>query len=88
MFYSGEFLDTSAIPESGDPPEGGPGSTCLGALTFNPRYGLQMIRARLTILAGGGAGVLWRETTNPPCATADAIAMAFRAGGTVWPTPR
>ena len=40
-----------------------------------------MIRARVTILAGGGAGMLWRETTNPPCATADSIAMVFRAGG-------
>jgi L-aspartate oxidase len=52
----------------------------LGAVTFHPRYGLQMIWARQTILAGGGAGVLWRETTNPTSATADAIALAFRAG--------
>ena len=42
-----------------------------------------MIRARVTILAGGGAGMLWRETTNPPCATADPIAMVFRAGGVI-----
>jgi L-aspartate oxidase len=77
------FSDCFAIDLATDPPEGGSGSTCLGVLTFNPRYGLQMIRARVTILAGGGAGVLWRETTNPPCATADAIAMVFRAGGTI-----
>ena len=77
------FQGCFAIDLVTDPPAGGPGSTCLGALTFNPRFGLQMIRARVTILAGGGAGVLWRETTNPPCATADAIAMVFRAGGTV-----
>ncbi len=63
-----------------DPPEGGPGSTCVGALTWHPRYGLQMILARQTILAAGGAGMLWRETSNPAGATADAIAMAFRAG--------
>jgi L-aspartate oxidase len=66
-----------------DPPAGGPGAVCLGALTYHPRYGLQIVRARVTILAGGGAGVLWRETTNPPCATADGIALAFRAGVTV-----
>ena len=66
-----------------DPPDGGAGATCLGALTYNPRYGLQIVRARATILAGGGAGMLWRETTNPPCATADAIAMAFRASATL-----
>jgi len=59
-------------------PDAGP--ACIGALTYHPRYGLQMIRARQTILAAGGAGVLWRETSNPPQATADALAMAFRAG--------
>ncbi|MGA2265582.1 MAG: L-aspartate oxidase [Phycisphaerae bacterium] len=77
------FQECFAIDLLTDPPEGGAGATCLGAMTFNPRFGLQIIRARVTILAGGGAGVLWRETTNPPCATADAIAMVFRAGGTV-----
>jgi L-aspartate oxidase len=66
-----------------DPPGGGPGSACIGALTYNPRYGLQVIRARQTILAAGGAGMLWRETSNPPNATADAIAIAFRAGVTL-----
>ena len=66
-----------------DPPAGGPGSQCVGAMTFHPRFGLQVIRARQTILAAGGAGVLWRETTNPPHATADAIALAFRAGATL-----
>ena len=52
----------------------------LGAVTFHPRYGLQMIWARQTVLAAGAAGVLWRETTNPAGATADAVALAFRAG--------
>ncbi len=63
-----------------DPPAGGPGSRCIGALTCHPRYGPQLILAARTILAAGGAGVLWRETTNPPVSTADAAAMAFRAG--------
>jgi len=66
-----------------DPPAGGAGSQCVGALTFHPRFGLQMIRARQTILAAGGAGMLWRETTNPSHATADALALAFRAGATL-----
>ena len=66
-----------------DPPEGGPRAACVGAMTYHERYGLQMIRARQTILAAGGAGMLWRETSNPPNATADAIAMAFRAGAMV-----
>ena len=63
-----------------EPPEGGDQAVCIGAMTFNQRYGLQIIRAKQTILAAGGAGILWRETTNPPGATADAIALAFRAG--------
>jgi len=66
-----------------DPPEGGNGATCVGALAYHPRYGPQLILAARTILAAGGAGVLWRETTNPAVATADALAIAFRAGATL-----
>lgn len=60
-----------------------PGSACLGAITHHPRYGLQMIWARTTILASGGAGQVYRETSNPPPATADGLAMAARAGATL-----
>ncbi|MHC4562383.1 MAG: L-aspartate oxidase [Planctomycetota bacterium] len=66
-----------------DPPVGGDGATCVGALTYHERYGLQMILARQVILAAGGTGMLWRETSNPPIATADGMAMAFRAGATI-----
>ncbi|CAG1005158.1 L-aspartate oxidase [Phycisphaerales bacterium] len=60
-----------------------PGSPVMGAITHHPKYGLQVIWARATILASGGAGVLYRETTNPPQATADGLAMAYRAGATL-----
>ncbi len=60
-----------------------PGSPVLGAITHHERYGLQMIWARATILAGGGAGVIYRETTNPRTATGDGLAMAYRAGATL-----
>jgi L-aspartate oxidase len=63
-----------------DPPAGGSKARCIGAMTYHSRFGLQMIWAKQTILAAGGAGMLWRETTNPPQATADAVAMCFRAG--------
>ena len=53
---------------------------CLGALTFHPKHGYQCIWARQTVLATGGAGRLYRETTNPPGATADGLAIAYRAG--------
>lgn len=60
--------------------DGQNGGACVGALTYHPRYGLQVIRAKQTILAAGGAGMLWRETSNPPNATAGAVGLAFRAG--------
>ncbi len=52
----------------------------VGAVTFNPKYGHQMFWATTTILASGGCGRVYRETTNPPVATGDGLAMALRAG--------
>ncbi|MFN0131946.1 MAG: L-aspartate oxidase [Phycisphaerales bacterium] len=60
-----------------------PGAPVMGAITHHPRYGLQMIWAQATILATGGAGQLYRESTNPRVATADGPAMAYRAGATL-----
>lgn len=56
---------------------------CRGALTQHPKYGLQVIWAAAVILAGGGCGQVYRESTNPPVATGDAIAMGWRAGATL-----
>ena len=53
---------------------------CVGAIGYKPKIGFEIIWAANTILATGGAGRLYRETTNPEVATADGIAMAYRAG--------
>jgi len=52
---------------------------CIGILGHD-NQGTQIIWAANTILATGGAGQLYRETTNPEVATADGLAMAYRAG--------
>jgi L-aspartate oxidase len=53
---------------------------CRGAIVAN-RFGEKiLVWARQTILTTGGAGQIYRESTNPPVATADGHAMAYRAG--------
>ncbi len=59
------------------------GGACRGAITYHPRYGHQMIWAKATVLAAGGCGRIYRETTNPATATADGMAMAWRAGASL-----
>jgi L-aspartate oxidase len=54
--------------------------TCRGALVWNNQHGKTMVWAKQTILATGGAGQLYRETTNPEVATGDGMALAYRAG--------
>ncbi|MFB0831753.1 L-aspartate oxidase [Brevibacillus laterosporus] len=56
---------------------------CVGVLALKPCGELFAIQSHATILATGGAGQLYRYTTNPDIATADGIAMAYRAGAEV-----
>jgi L-aspartate oxidase len=53
---------------------------CVGAVVWRIGHGLLLIWAKQTILASGGAGMVYRETTNPPVATGDGMAAAYRAG--------
>jgi len=55
---------------------------CVGVLSLINGQ-VNVIWAKRTILASGGAGQLYRETTNPKIATADGHAMAYRAGATL-----
>ncbi len=58
------------------------GEACSGAFALH-RDELLELRARATILATGGSCALWARTTNPPGATGDGIALAYRAGARV-----
>jgi L-aspartate oxidase len=53
---------------------------CVGALVSRPKQGRLLVWAKQTVLASGGAGMVYRETTNPPVATGDGMAAAYRAG--------
>jgi L-aspartate oxidase len=53
---------------------------CYGALVQKPDGQKVFVRGNATILCSGGAGQLYRYTTNPVIATGDGIAIAYRAG--------
>lgn len=55
----------------------------FGALVCNDKNEIVAFCAPQVVLATGGAGQLFRETTNPAIATGDGVALAFRAGAAV-----
>ena len=59
------------------------GGRACGVLTQNDRGDLQAYAAGHVILATGGGGQIYRETTNPVIATGDGVAIGFRGGAIV-----
>jgi L-aspartate oxidase len=53
---------------------------CVGAVLLAGSEGVRIVGAKAVVLATGGAGQVYLRTTNPPVATGDGMAMAYRAG--------
>ncbi len=61
-----------------------PDIECYGAYVFNSdTEDIDTILAKVTVMCTGGAGQIYKNTTNPVIATGDGISMAYRAKGRV-----
>jgi L-aspartate oxidase len=61
-----------------------PDIECYGVYALNLNTNnIEKILAKVTLMASGGVGQVYRTTTNPKIATGDGIAMAYRAKGRI-----
>ena len=60
--------------------EGAVAGLTLHVMGEGQRDGIGAVRARAIVLASGGLGQVFAQTTNPPVSTGDGMALAVRAG--------
>jgi L-aspartate oxidase len=61
-----------------------PDITCFGVYVLNAKTNrIEKITTKLTLLATGGNGQVYRTTTNPYIATGDGVAIVYRAKGRI-----
>jgi L-aspartate oxidase len=61
-----------------------PDIECYGVYVLNSKINkVEKILAKITLLAAGGNGQVYRTTTNPSIATGDGVAMVYRAKGRI-----
>ncbi|GHT50518.1 L-aspartate oxidase [Spirochaetia bacterium] len=57
---------------------------CYGVYVLNTLTNeIEKVLAKITVLATGGCGQVYRTTTNPTIATGDGVAMVYRAKGRI-----
>jgi L-aspartate oxidase len=61
----------------------GSDGSCIGARVLHEDGTTSVARGGVVLLATGGAGHVYSDTTNPPVATGDGVAMAYRIGAAV-----
>ncbi|MGH8702595.1 MAG: FAD-dependent oxidoreductase, partial [Burkholderiales bacterium] len=59
------------------------GGAVQGVALMDEKGAIHEVRAGAVLLASGGLGQVYRETTNPGVATGDGVAMAFRSGAAI-----
>ncbi|MBK9481509.1 MAG: L-aspartate oxidase [Bacteroidetes bacterium] len=61
-----------------------PDIACYGVYVLNlENHQIEKIVSKVTMLATGGCGQVYRTTTNPKIATGDGVAMVYRAKGRI-----
>lgn len=63
--------------------DGGVAGVTLHVMGEGQRDGVGAVRARAVVLASGGLGQVFSQTTNPAVSTGDGMALALRAGATL-----